>query len=401
MRLDNDRVKRIKEDFPILSGDLSYLDNAATTQKPKKVIEAIKIYYEKYNANIHRGIYKLSEESTNLYDTSRKIVAKFIGANEGEIIFTRGTTESINLLSRTIKSIIEKERNEIVISAMEHHSNLIPWQEFCKKNKMKLKVIGLKKDLTLDLNQAKELIGKNTVAVCITHVSNSLGIINPIKKIIKITKKAKALSIIDAAQSAPRMQIDVKKLDCDFLAFSGHKMCGPTGIGVLYGKSELLEKLPPFHFGGDMAESVTFEESIYAKSPQKFEAGTPNIAGAIGLAKAIKYLENIGLENIQKWEERLSSYAVRRIKEIGGITVYGKDHCGIVSFNIEEVHPHDVSSILDSYNIAIRSGNHCTMPLMKLMGVNSTCRVSFYFYNTIEDINKLIEGLTKIKEKFK
>ena len=404
MKLNNEKAKQLKEDFPIFKNHkgLVYLDSAATTQKPKRVIEKIKWFYEEVNANIHRGVYNLSEKATEEYEKARKIVAEFINANEKEIIFTKGTTDSLNFLSYTLDSIIPKGKNEIVLTELEHHSNLIPWQQLAKRKDMKLKFISMKDDFTLDLEDAKQKITSKTAIVAISHVSNSLGVVNPIEEIIKAARKEGALTVIDAAQSVPHMKVDVKKLNCDFLAFSGHKMLAPFGIGVLYGREELLEKLNPFAFGGGMIKSVHLEEYEFAETPEKFEAGTPNVSGAIVLGEAINYLNKIGVENINAWEKELLKYATDKIKEIEGIKIYfnDKNYSGILSFNIKDIHPHDVASVLDNSNIAVRAGNHCTIPLMKRLGVSGTVRASFYIYNTFEDIDELVEGIKKVKEKF-
>ena len=393
-----------KEDFPIFQNhkDLVYLDNASTTQKPKQVINAIKEFYETSNANIHRGIYKLSQKATEKYENSRKIVAKFINASQKEIIFTKSTTEGINFLAYTINSIIPKEKDEIVLTEMEHHSNLVPWQQLAKRKNMKLKFIKVKDDFTLDMEDAKRKITNKTAILSVVHVSNSLGTINPVKALIKISKEKGAITIIDAAQSVPHMKVDVKNIDCDFLVFSGHKILGPLGIGVLYGKKHLLEKLQPFNFGGGMIKKVSLENAEWDSIPEKFEAGTQNIAGAVGLAEAIKYIEEIGIENIEKKEKELMKYALEKIKDIKDIKIYNseKNSAGILSFNLKNIHPHDIASLLDDYEIAIRAGHHCTMPLMEKLGISGTARASFYFYNTFEDIDKLVEGLNKINEKF-
>jgi cysteine desulfurase/selenocysteine lyase len=396
--------KMNKEDFPIFQNhkDLVYLDNASTTQKPKQVINAIKEFYETSNANIHRGIYKLSQKATEKYENSRKIVAKFINASQKEIIFTKSTTEGINFLAYTINSIIPKEKDEIVLTEMEHHSNLVPWQQLAKRKNMKLKFIKVKDDFTLDMEDAKRKITNKTAILSVVHVSNSLGTINPVKALIKISKEKGAITIIDAAQSVPHMKVDVKNIDCDFLVFSGHKILGPLGIGVLYGKKHLLEKLQPFNFGGGMIKKVSLENAEWDSIPEKFEAGTQNIAGAVGLAEAIKYIEEIGIENIEKKEKELMKYALEKIKDIKDIKIYNseKNSAGILSFNLKNIHPHDIASLLDDYEIAIRAGHHCTMPLMEKLGISGTARASFYFYNTFEDIDKLVEGLNKINEKF-
>jgi cysteine desulfurase/selenocysteine lyase len=396
--------KMNKEDFPIFQNhkDLVYLDNASTTQKPKQVINAIKEFYETSNANIHRGIYKLSQKATEKYENSRKIVAKFINASQKEIIFTKSTTEGINFLAYTINSIIPKEKDEIVLTEMEHHSNLVPWQQLAKRKNMKLKFIKVKDDFTLDMEDAKRKITNKTAILSVVHVSNSLGTINPVKALIKISKEKGAITIIDAAQSVPHMKVDVKNIDCDFLVFSGHKILGPLGIGVLYGILLFFEKLQPFNFGGSMIKKVSLENAEWDSIPEKFEAGTQNIAGAVGLAEAIKYIEEIGIENIEKKEKELMKYALEKIKDIKDIKIYNseKNSAGILSFNLKNIHPHDIASLLDDYEIAIRAGHHCTMPLMEKLGISGTARASFYFYNTFEDIDKLVEGLNKINEKF-
>jgi|TARA_Y100000034_G_scaffold55831_1_gene68376 cysteine desulfurase/selenocysteine lyase len=394
-----------KEDFPIFQNhkDLVYLDNASTTQKPKQVINAIKEFYETSNANIHRGIYKLSQKATEKYNDSRKIIAKFINASQKEIIFTKSTTEGINLLAYIIDSIIPKEKDEIVLTEMEHHSNLVPWQELAKRKNMKLKFIKVRDDFTLDMEDAKRKITNKTAILSVVHISNSLGTINPVKELIKIGKEKEAITIIDAAQSVPHMKVDVKNIDCDFLVFSGHKILGPLGIGVLYGKEHLLEKLQPFNFGGGMIKRVSLENAEWDSIPEKFEAGTQNIAGAVELAEAIKYIEEIGIENIEKKEKELMKYALEKIKDIKDIKIYNpgiENSAGILSFNLKNIHPHDIASLLDDYEIAIRAGHHCTMPLMKKLGISGTARASFYFYNTFEDIDKFVKALNKINEKF-
>jgi len=395
-----------KEDFPIFENnkELIYLDNAATSQKPKQVIQAISDFSEKNNANIHRGLYTLSEKSTQLYEEARETISKFINAKKDEIVFTRNTTESLNLLAYTIKDLIKKGKNEIVLTEMEHHSNLVPWQQLAKRNNMKLKFIKMKEDYTLDYEDAKEKISDKTAIVSITHVSNILGTINNINKITELSKSAGAISIVDAAQSVPHIKLDVKKIDCDFLVFSSHKMLGPTGIGILYGKKDLLEKLPPFNFGGGMISKVAFEDSQWAEIPEKFEAGTQPIAQVIGLEKAIKYLEKIGMENIEKYEKELTLYALEKIKGIGGIKILNnkENSIGIISFDIPGIHPHDIATLMNEKNIAIRAGHSCAMPLMDKLGLKAgVSRVSFYIYNSKEDIDKFIEVLKEIKGVFK
>lgn len=395
----------LKKYFPIFEKypELVYLDNAATSQKPKVVIDSIKNFYEKENANINRGLYNLSINATKKYEQARKIIAKFINAEPEEIIFTFGTTDAINKLARTLPKLFNK-KNEIVLSEMEHHSNLIPWQEAAKNFSMKLKFITLKKNFELDYNIAEKLINKNTAIVSITHVSNALGTLNNIEKIIKLAKKNGALVVIDAAQSISRIKINVKKLNCDFLVFSGHKTYGPFGIGVLYGKKELLEKIQPFNFGGNMIERVELQNSIYTSPPRKFEAGTQNLAGAIALGEAIKYLKNLRVKNIEKYEKELTRYAIKKLKEIKNIVIYSAQpdkNAGLISFNAKGIHPHDVAGILNDENIAIRAGHHCCMPLMSKLKIPGTCRISFGVYNLKEDIDKLISALKKVNEVFK
>lgn len=404
MELNNATAKKLKRDFPIFKNNknLIYFDSASTSQKPKQVIDAIKEFYETSNANIHRGVYKLSQKATEKYGESKKTVAEFINADHDEIIFTRSTTEAINLLSYTLPSILPKGKNEIVLTEMEHHSNLVPWQQLAKRNKMNLKFIKMKNDFTLDMEDAKRKITNKTAILSIVHVSNSLGTINPVRKIIRIARKKNVLTIVDAAQSVGHIKVDVKDLDCDFLAFSGHKILGPLGIGVLYGKRDLLEKLNPFNFGGDMIKFVSFESAEWNTIPERFEAGTQNIAGAAGLEEAIKYLKKIKIINIEKYEKELIKYLLKKIEKIKNIEIYNsiKNTTGILSFNIKGIHSHDVASLFDDYNIAIRAGHHCTMPLMKKLKVSGTARVSFYFYNTKEDIDKFMKALKEIIKRF-
>ena len=392
MEINNETAEKFKKDFPIFqnSKNLVYLDNAATSQKPKSVIEAIKKFYENSNANIHRGIYKLSERATAEYGNAREIVAKFINALPEEIIFTKNSTDSINSLAYSISSIIPYGRNEILLTEMEHHSNLIPWQQLAKRENMKLKFAKIKNDFTLDMSDLREKLTDKTAIVAFSHISNSLGIINPVKEIVELAKQKKILTIVDAAQSVPHTKVDVKFLGCDFLVFSGHKMLAPFGIGVLYGKKELLERLPPFSFGGGMIKKVSYENAEFADLPEKFEAGTPNIEGAIALSASVNYIKEIGINNIAVWEKKLAKYALNKLMEIPGIKIYNSGNSsGIISFNLDNVHPHDVASLLDGQEIAVRAGHHCAMPLMKKLGISGTIRISFYFYNTFEDVDKL------------
>lgn len=390
--------KTIIKDFPILNRKINekkliYFDNAATSQKPKVVIDALSNFYSNTNANIHRGVHTLSMESTYLYDEAKDKIAEFINApNSNSIIFTRGTTESLNLIADSWGQSNLKEPDNIVITELEHHSNIVPWQELIKKTKSKLKYIPINSDGTLNLSNINNIITKNTKLVSMTHVSNGIGTINNIKEIIKIAKSVGAITIIDAAQSAPHMPLDVADLDCDFLTFSGHKMLAPTGIGVLYGKKEILEAMPPYQKGGDMILEVTFDKSTWNEIPFKFEAGTPNIAGAIGLSTAVKYLMEIGMQNIREHEIEITKYAYSNLMNINGIEILGPENidirAGLISFNIPDIHPHDLGTFLDSKGIAIRTGHHCAMPLIKKLGSHSSARASFYIYNTNQEIDK-------------
>ena len=390
--------KTIIKDFPILNrkindNKLIYFDNAATSQKPKVVIDTLSNFYSNNNANIHRGVHTLSMESTYLYDEAKEKIAEFINApNSNSIIFTRGTTESINLIADSWGQSNLKESDNIVITELEHHSNIVPWQELIKKTKSKLQYIPINSDGTLNLTNINNIITKNTKIVSMTHVSNGIGTINNIKEIIKIAKSVDAKTVIDAAQSVPHMPIDVSDLDCDFLAFSGHKMLAPTGIGVLYGKKELLESMPPYQKGGDMILEVTYDKSTWNEIPFKFEAGTPNIAGAVGLSAATKYLMEIGMQNIREHEIEITKYAYNNLMNIDGIEILGPEdidiRAGLISFNIPNIHPHDLGTFLDSKGIAIRTGHHCAMPLIKKLGRHSSARASFYIYNTNHEVDK-------------
>ena len=396
----------LRKDFEILENNrIAYLDSGATTQKPKYVIDAIKNYYEHDNANPHRGAYKLSIRATEVYDEAREKVKKFINAKDArEIVFTRNATESLNLIAYSygLKNI-EKD-DKIVLSIMEHHSNLVPWQMVAKQKEAKLDYIYTDKDGYLKQEDIENKIVPGVKIVGITQVSNVLGTINPVKEIVKRAHEVGAIAVVDASQSAPHMKIDVTDMDADFLVFSGHKMLSPLGIGVLYGKKELLDKMNPFLFGGDMIEYVYEQDTTFAEVPTKFEAGTQNVEGAVGLGAAIDYLNNIGMDNVEKIEKDVLEYAMNELSKIDFITLYGpkelEKHAGVISFNVNKVHPHDVASILDSENVCIRSGNHCAQPLLRYMGLDSTCRASFYIYNTKEDVDKLIEALYKTKKIF-
>ncbi|MCB9359247.1 cysteine desulfurase [Candidatus Woesearchaeota archaeon] len=388
----------MRSDFPILK-KVAYLDNAATTQKPIQVIEAVKEFYTDSCANIHRGVYSLSEEATNKYEDARKKVAGFIKAEDDEVIFTKGTTESLNLLSYCLYPMIKGD--EIVLTELEHHANIVPWQQMAKRHNLRIKYIKLKDDFTLDYEDAKSKITVKTAIVSFAHVSNAIGTINDVKMLCNLAKQNNAISIVDAAQSALCYPIDVKALGCDFLAFSGHKMFAPTGIGVLYGKVELLNKMPPFNTGGDMIKHVSFEDAEFQGSPLRFEAGTPNIAGAIGLGVAVDYISSHSHDICENCGG-LRKYCIDSLNKLGDINLYCPENgASIISFNIGKAHPHDVASLLNDHDVCVRAGHHCAMPLMGKLGVPGTVRVSLACYNNKEDIDRLIEGLKHVKEIFK
>ncbi len=400
-------TEKIREDFPILKvkvhgKPLIYFDNAATSQKPKQVINAIKDYYENYNANIHRSIHKLGEQATLAYENAHKKVADFINADFEEIIFTKSTTESLNLLAYSLTQKLQSG-DEIIITQMEHHSNFVTWQQIAKKKNLKLNFIEIDEEGKLKLEQLNQLLNEKTKIVSVTHVSNVLGTINPVEEIAKTVKeKSNAYFIVDAAQSVPHMPVDVKKIDCDFLAFSGHKMLGPTGIGILYGKKELLQEMEPFLYGGEMIKEVTFEDSKFNDLPWKFEAGTMNIAQGIGLAAAIDYLKKVGMENIMQHGKELANYCYEKLSEIKEVEIYGpKERGALISFNVKNVHAHDTATILDGEGIAVRAGHHCAMPLHSVLGITASARASFYLYNTKEEIDKLAEAIHKVIKVFK
>ncbi|MBT7754274.1 MAG: cysteine desulfurase [Gammaproteobacteria bacterium] len=394
------KIKDIREDFPILDQSINgapliYLDNAASTQKPKSVINTISSYYENDHSNVHRGVHSLSVRATELYENSRNKVVSFINAtNSNEIIFTKGTTDSINLVASSLTNTISKT-DEIVITTMEHHSNIVPWQELCKKTGATLKIAPIDHNGELIIEELSKLLNKNTKILALTHISNTLGTINPIKKIIAIAHDFEIKVLIDGAQAIGHQHIDVQDLDCDYYAFSGHKLYGPTGIGVLYGKEKLLNKLEPYQFGGEMILKVTFDETTYNTLPYKFEAGTPNIAGAIGLGAAIDYLETINLNACIQQEKFITEYALKRLGEIPNIKLIGnsKNRSSIISFTINNIHPHDIGTILNQKGIALRTGHHCTMPLMDFYKIPGTIRASFAFYNTKSEIDQMINGL--------
>lgn len=396
----------IKEDFPILNEkNITYLDSGATTQKPQQVIKEVENFYEKYNANPHRGAYGLSVQATEIYENTRTKIAEFINAkHREEIIFSKNATESLNLIAYSYGMDNLKKDDEIVISIMEHHSNLVPWQKVAQKTESKLKYMYINENFEISEEEIESKITDKTKVVGITHVSNVLGTINNIEKIINYAHKKGAIVVVDASQSIPHMEIDVQKLNCDFLVFSGHKMLAPLGIGILYGKKEILNKMSPFLMGGDMIEYVYEQETTFAPLPNKFEAGTQNVEGVIGLGAAIDYIKNIGYDKIHEIEEEVVSYARKELKKLDYLDLYltpnEKNHSSVISFNIKGVHPHDVASILDSENVCVRSGNHCAQPLLRSLNIDSTCRASFYIYNTKEDVDNLVKALNKAYNMF-
>lgn len=400
-------IEEIKKDFPIFENkNIAYLDSGATTQKPRYVLDKINEYYEKSNANPHRGAYSLSVEVTELYESARAKIANFINAKyPEEIIFSKNASESLNLVAYSYGLDNLSEGDEVVLSIMEHHSNLVPWQMVTKKTKSTLKYMYINKDFELSKEEIESKITDKTKIVAITQVSNVLGTINNVKEIIKYAHKKGAKVLVDASQSIPHMKVDVRDLDADFLAFSGHKMLAPLGIGVLYGKREILNKMNPFLMGGDMIEYVYEQNTTFAPLPNKFEAGTQNVEGVVGLAAAIEYIEKIGYDEIDKIEKEVVSYAIDELSKLDFLTLYmtpnRENHSSVISFNINGVHPHDVASILDSENVCVRSGNHCAQPLMRFLGIDSTCRVSFYFYNTKEDVDRLVKALNKAYNMFR
>nr|WP_311202290.1 cysteine desulfurase [Paenibacillus sp. p3-SID1389] len=401
-------AEELKKQFPILQQEINghllvYLDSAASSQKPAVVIEALKHYYEWDNANVHRGVHTLGSRATDAYENAREKVARFIGAaRREEIIFTRGTTTSLNLVASSYGAANVGEGDEIVITPMEHHSNLIPWQQLALKKKAVLKYIPLQPDGHIDLADAEKTITPKTKIVATAYVSNVLGVVNPVKELAAIAHRNGAVMVVDGAQSTPHMKVNVQELDADFYAFSGHKMCAPTGIGVLYGKKHLLEAMEPIEYGGEMIDDVGLYESSWKELPWKFEGGTPIIAGAVGLAAAIDFLEGIGLEEIHRHESKLATYAMNRLSEIEGLTLYGprEREVGLITFNLQDIHPHDVATVLDASGIAIRAGHHCCQPLMRWLEASATARASLYLYNTEQDIDRLAEALIQTKEYF-
>ena len=395
-----------KKDFPILlENNIAYLDSGATTQKPREVIDAVDRYYKTQNANPHRGAYSLSIEATQVYEQTREKVAKFINSqSSSQIIFTKNASESLNLIAYSYGLDNLKKDDEIVLSIMEHHSNLVPWQYVAKKTGSKLRYMYINDNFELSDEEIKSKITDKTKIVGITHVSNVTGTINNVEEIIKYAHSKGAIVVLDASQSMPHMKIDVQKLDADFVVFSGHKMLSPLGIGVLYGKKELLENMTPFLMGGDMIEYVYEQETTYAPLPSKFEAGTQNVGGVVGLGAAIDYIEKVGYDNIEKIEKELVKYAKEELEKLKYVKLYmtsnENNHSAVISFNIIGVHPHDVASILDSQGVCVRSGNHCAQPLLRYLGIDSTCRASFYLYNTKEDVDRLVEAIKKAYKMF-
>lgn len=401
-------IKGIESDFPVLSQKVNgkklvYLDNAATTQKPKAVIKSIERYYNESNANIHRGVHALSQKATDLYENSRKNISNFINAeSEKQIIFVRGATEAINLVANSHVRPLLNQNDEIIISQMEHHANIVPWQLICEERNAKLRILPMNQRGELILDSLGKIISKKTKFMAINHVSNSLGTINPIEEIVKIAHQHKIKILIDGAQAVQHIPIDIQKIGADFYCFSGHKLYGPTGIGILYGKKQLLNEMPPYQGGGDMIKSVTFDETVYNDVPHKFEAGTPNISGAIGLSAAIDYIREIGIEKISKHESELLEYASKELKKIDNVQIIGnaENKASVLSFVIKNIHPHDIGTIMDSDGVAIRAGKHCTDPVMDFYCIPATARASFAAYNNKDDVDKLIKSVKKAIEVF-
>ena len=403
-------VNRVREDFPILSREiygrpLVYLDNGATTQKPRQVVEAMVDEYYNVNANVHRGVHFLSQQATDLHEASRETVRRFINARStSEILFTRGTTESINLLAFSFGEAMVKEGDEVVVSAMEHHSNIVPWQMMCERKGAQLRVIPMTDEGELQLEALEELLHERTRIVCCTQVSNVLGTVNPVKEVVRRAHERNIPVLIDGAQSVPHMKVDVQDLDCDFFAFSGHKVYGPTGVGVLYGKEVWLEKLPPYQGGGEMIDKVTWEKTTFERLPFKFEAGTPDYVATHGLAKAIEYIDSIGIDAIQQHEQELTRYCMEQLMTIDGMKIYGpmdaakKD--AVVSFNVGDIHHLDMGTLLDRLGIAVRTGHHCAQPLMDRLNISGTVRASFALYNTKDEIDTLVAGIRRVAQMF-
>lgn len=401
-------VMKIREDFPLLHQDVNgfplvYFDNGATSQKPKSVIDSINQYYRVYNSNVHRGVHYLSGKATDAYEEARVKAQRFINAKRDvEVNFTRGTTESVNLIAQTYGRKFIKAGDEIIISAMEHHSNIVPWQMLCEEKGAKLRVIPMNNAGELIMEEYEKLLNGRTRIVAVTHVSNALGTINPVKEIIRKAHACNAVVLLDCAQSVQHMQVDVQQLDCDFLCFSGHKVFGPTGIGILYGKEKLLEEMPPWQGGGEMIKEVRFDKTTYNELPYKFEAGTPNIEGGIGLGAAIDYVTSVGFDNIAAYERELLDYGTQLLQDIEGLRIYGtaKDKASVISFLVDDIHPYDFGVILDKMGIAIRTGHHCCQPLMDRFQIEGTCRASFAFYNTKGEMDRLADAVKKAKAMF-
>lgn len=401
-------INKVREDFPILARQiywkpLVYLDNGATTQKPRQVVEAMVDEYYNVNANVHRGVHFLSQQATDLHEASREAVRRFINARStDEIVFTRGTTESINLLAFSLGEAMVKEGDEIVVSAMEHHSDIVPWQMMCGRKGAVLRVIPMTDEGELDLETLEGMLNERTRIVCCTHVSNVLGTVNPVKRIVKMAHTHDVPVLIDGAQSVPHMPVDVQELDCDFFAFSGHKVYGPTGVGVLYGKEEWLEKLPPYQGGGEMIKNVTWERTTYNVLPYKFEAGTPDYVATHALAKALEYVTALGMENIYAYEQELTQYALERMRQIEGMRIFGDaaHRDAVISFLVGDIHHLDMGTLLDRLGIAVRTGHHCAEPLMTRLGISGTVRASFGLYNTREEVDALVAGIEKVSKMF-
>lgn len=401
-------MNRVREDFPILSREiygrpLVYLDNGATTQKPRQVVEAMVDEYYNVNANVHRGVHFLSQQATDLHEASRETVRRFINARStSEILFTRGTTESINLLAFSFGEAMVKEGDEVVVSAMEHHSNIVPWQMMCERKGAQLRVIPMTDEGELQLEALEGLLHERTRIVCCTQVSNVLGTVNPVKEVVRRAHERNIPVLIDGAQSVPHMKVDVQDLDCDFFAFSGHKVYGPTGVGVLYGKEEWLEKLPPYQGGGEMIKNVSFEKTTYNELPYKFEAGTPDYVATHALATALDYVSGLGMENIEAHEQELTRYALERMQQIEGMHIFGgaKERDAVISFQVGDIHHLDMGTLLDRLGIAVRTGHHCAEPLMRRLGIEGTVRASFGLYNTKAEVDALVEGIERIRRMF-
>lgn len=401
-------INKVREDFPILTREvygkpLVYLDNGATTQKPRQVVEAMVDEYYNVNANVHRGVHFLSQQATDLHEASREVVRAFINAHStSEIIFTRGTTESINLLAFSLGEAMVKEGDEVVVSAMEHHSNIVPWQMMCERKGALLRVIPMTDEGELQLDTLEGLLTEQTRIVCCTQVSNVLGTVNPVKEVVRMAHEKGIPVLVDGAQSVPHMPVDVQDLDCDFFAFSGHKVYGPTGVGVLYGKEAWLEKLPPYQGGGEMIKNVTFEKTTYNELPYKFEAGTPDYVATHALATALDYVSGLGMANIEAHEQKLTRYALKQLQQIEGMRILGaaKERDAVISFLVGDIHHLDMGTLLDRLGIAVRTGHHCAEPLMRRLGIEGTVRASFALYNTKEEVDALVAGIERIRKMF-